>query len=278
MVRRKPTRRSSDKDLSGAGRFTQPIGPVAPCIPPGPTIVLLNDCRDLHNYGAQALTDGLISILTTSAPSATLLPIPSHWLHDKSNDFSGMVDGGEGLRHLRATFPSVADEFETVADDWLEGRGGPDAGEFLSRFEGADLIVLNGEGSIYRTNHTAIRELFLAWLAKERLGIPTVYVNGGLHLTGVVPILPGMVRKTFRSLDGVALREAWSLRNVQEYVPGLQAALFPDTAFTLTPEDAHVSGDVARISIAWVDRPTSVSLRARCLWILAAASSPRCTR
>ena len=57
-----------------------------------------------------------------------------------------------------------------------------------------------------------------------------------------------MVRKTFRSLDGVALREAWSLRNVQEYVPGLQAALFPDTAFALTPEDAHVSGDVASTS------------------------------
>jgi polysaccharide pyruvyl transferase WcaK-like protein len=156
-----------------------------------------------------------------------------------------MVDGGEGLRHRRATFPSMADQFETVADDWLEGRGGPDAHEFLSRFEGADLVVVNGEGSIYRTNHTAIRELFLAWLAKERLGIPTVYVNGGLHLTGVMPILPAMVRKTFRRIDAVALREAWSLRNVQEYVPDLPAALFPDTAFTLTPEDAHVSGDVA---------------------------------
>jgi hypothetical protein len=83
---------------------------------------------------------------------------------------------------------------------------------------------------------------FLAWLAKERLGIPTVYVNGGLHLTGVVPILPAMVRKTFRRIDAVALRDAWSLRNVQEYVPGLAAAaLFPDAAFTLTPEDPHVS-------------------------------------
>jgi polysaccharide pyruvyl transferase WcaK-like protein len=210
-------------------------------------MVLLNDCRDHDNFGAQALVDGLISILSTRAPTATLLPVPSHWMYDKATDLRCMVDGGEGLRYRRATFPTVADQFETISDEWLKGRGGPDADTFLRRFDGADIVVLNGEGSIYRTNHTAVRELFLAWLAKERLGIPTVYVNGGLHLTGVMPILPAMVRKTFRCLDAVAVREAWSLRNLEEYVPEVHGHLFPDSAFVLTTDDARESEVVARI-------------------------------
>jgi polysaccharide pyruvyl transferase WcaK-like protein len=158
-----------------------------------------------------------------------------------------MVGGGAAFRYRRATFPAVADQFETIADEWIDGRGGPGAQDFLGRFAGADLVVLNGEGSLYRTNHSAVRELFLAWLAKERLGIPTVYVNGGLHLTGVMPTLPAMVRKTFRTLDAVAMREAWSLRNLGEYVPEVGAHLIPDTAFTLNPNDALESDSVRNI-------------------------------
>jgi polysaccharide pyruvyl transferase WcaK-like protein len=106
--------------------------------------------------------------------------------------------------------------------------------------------VLNGEGSLYRANLSAIRELFLAWLTKARLGIPTIFVNGSLHLTGVGPILPAMARKAFRSIDGVAVREAWSLRNLEEYVPDVEAQLFPDAAFVLTPDEARES-DAVRI-------------------------------
>src|SRR6185312_17283704 len=103
--------------------------------------------------------------------------------------------------------------------EWTEGRGGPGAQEYLSRFEAADLVVLNGEGSLYRTNPSAIRELFLAWLAREQLGIPTVFINGMVHLTGVLPVLPAMVRKTFATLDAVAVREPCSLRNLRQYAP-----------------------------------------------------------
>ena len=56
--------------------------------------------------------------------------------------------------------------------------------------------MLNGEGSVYRTNLSAIRELFIAWLCKCHLGIPTIFVNATVHLTDVMPILPAMVRKT----------------------------------------------------------------------------------
>ena len=55
----------------------------------------------------------------------------------------------------KASFPEVADQFETVADEWLSGGGGPGAPEFLGPSPDADLVVLNGEGSLYRENLSA---------------------------------------------------------------------------------------------------------------------------
>ena len=240
------SRRSGEQDLP-SDAFTTPIGPVTPSRPPGPTIVLLNDCRDQINYGANALVDGLIAILFERMPNATIVPIPSHWLIDAAGGFDAFVNNGAGLRQPRATFPRVADQFDAVADAWLEGRGGPGAQVFLRSLDGADVVVLNGEGSIYRTNLSAIRELFLAWLAKERLGIPTVFVNGSSHLTDVLPVLPAMVRKTFPRLDAVAVREAPSLRNLEQYVPDIAAQLFPDSAFVFTTDDARTTPAVQLI-------------------------------
>ncbi len=97
------------------------------------------------------------------------------------------------------------------------------------------------------TTSSAIRELFLAWLAKERLGVPTVFVNGMVHLTAVMPILPAMVRKTFRTLDAVTVRDPYSLRNLAEYVPDVRATLIADSAFAIAPDaarDTAAVGDV----------------------------------
>jgi hypothetical protein len=222
--------------------------------PPGPTIVLLNDCRDQVNFGADVLVDGLIAILSRSLPGATLLPIPSHWLIE-SEYFAGFEGGGSDLWQPQTTFPAVADQFETIADEWLAGGGGRDVHEYLDRFRQADLVVLNGEGSIYRTNQSAVRELFLAWFAKQRLGIPTVFLNGMVHLTGVDAILPAMVRKTFRALDAVTLREPCSLRNLRRYVPEVHARLFPDSAFVYTRADARATEAVRAIGERIGDSP-----------------------
>ena len=98
---------------------------------------------------------------------------------------------------------------------------------------------MNGEGSVYRTNLSAIRELFIAWLCKCRLGIPTIFVNATVHLTDVMPILPAMVRKTLPVLDAVAVREPLSLRNLAHYAPSVDVQLIPDSAFALTSADAR---------------------------------------
>ena len=134
-------------------------------------------------------------------------------------------------------FPLLADEFEIVADNW-QSKPGPGVVDYLKKFNGVDLVVLNGEGSIYRQNISAQRELFLAWFAKTRLGIPTIFINGTVHLTNVVPILPAMLKKSFGALDAVAVREPVSLRNLHQYAPNIPARMIPDSAFYLAFEPA----------------------------------------
>ena len=198
-----------------------------------PTIVLLNDCSDQANYGALALVDGLKQIISAAVPNHRLVTIPSHWLMDASHGFAAFWNGGKGLVQPQALWPEVADQFEIVAEEWLAGRGGPGASAFLARLSGADVVVLNGEGSLYRTNLSAIRELFLAWFARTQLNIPTLFLNGLVHLTLVMPILPAMLRKTFAVLDGVAVRDPFSLRNLSEFAPSRLARFVPDSAYAL---------------------------------------------
>lgn len=214
---------------------------VAPVPPPvatgdGPVVTLINDTRDQISFGSVSLSEGLIGIVQAVNPTATILPIPSHWLVEIAAS-SPFVGGAAGRRQPPAPWPTVCDQFEAVADEWLAQPAG--GNEFLDRLRAADAVVLNGEGSLYRRNQSAVRELFMAWLSKERLGLPTAYLNGGLHLTRVLPILPAMTRKTFGVLDAVALREPRSLANLAEFAPGVAGRIVPDAAFWFTPADVR---------------------------------------
>jgi polysaccharide pyruvyl transferase WcaK-like protein len=199
-------------------------------------LLLVNDCRDQINYGSEALMEGLLHIITTAVPDYTLRLIPSHWLIEAGYasafyNGSSLVQPGES-----AIWPAVADQFECIADEWLAGRGGRGASAFLEKLEGVDIVIVNGEGSMYRTNISAIRELFLLWLAKTRLGIPAVFLNGLVQLSLIMPVLPAMVRKTFSVLDAVAVRDPYSLRNVQEFMPEIPVRVLPDSALALPVE------------------------------------------
>ena len=209
-----------------------------------PVLLLLNDCRDQINYGAEALVEGLLHIITATIPDHTLRLIPSHWLIE-SGISSAFYEGSSlTLPGEAAIWPEVADQFECIAEEWLAGRGGRGVDAYREKLDGVDVVILNGEGSMYRTNVSAIRELFIAWFAKTKLGIPTVFLNGIVQLTLVVPILPAMMRKTFSVLDAVAVRDPYSLRNVKEFIPEIPVRLFPDSALALPVEIDNPSPDV----------------------------------
>jgi polysaccharide pyruvyl transferase WcaK-like protein len=190
-----------------------------------PRILLLNDTRDQNNWGSIALTDALVAILRNSCPRMDLRCIASTslWTSTSQAGKTSMV------------LPDVADDYEETAATWQAGKGGPEAKAFIKLARWADLIIYNGEGSIYRRNHSAIKALFMSWYARTVLGTPCAYLNGGLHLTHVEPFLPPMAQKTLPQLDAVTIRESWSMKCAQEFVPHLAAELLPDSVFYYAP-------------------------------------------
>jgi polysaccharide pyruvyl transferase WcaK-like protein len=191
-----------------------------------PRILLLNDTRDQNNWGSVALTDALVAILHESCPQMDLRCIPSISLWTSTSKAGA----------LTMVLPALADDYEETAFAWQKGRGGSEADAFIRQVKWADLVIYNGEGSIYRRNHSAIKALFMSWYARKILGKPCAYLNGGLHLTHVEPFLPPMARRTLLELDAVTIRESWSLQCAREFVPGLEAELLPDSAFYYAPE------------------------------------------
>jgi polysaccharide pyruvyl transferase WcaK-like protein len=224
------------------------VPPQAPGQPSGAavatsTVVVLNDCGDQGSFGTSALMDGLEVLLRGAMPGVDLRSVPSHWLIEAAS-LREFPSGG-GLRQPQAVFPEVSDQFDEVADQWLAGTGGPGVASYLAKLGGADLVILNGEGSIFRTNVSAVRELFLVWFGKTRLGIPAMFANGSVHLTDVLPILPAMVRKSFGALDAVVVREPASLRNLRSYAPDVSARVLADSAYALSSDIAD-PGPTAR--------------------------------
>lgn len=186
-----------------------------------PRILLLNDTRDQNNWGSVALTEALLAILREACPTMSLHSIPSISLwSSKARDGS-----------VTMVLPELADDYEETARVWQAGRGGREAERFIKQALWADLVIYNGEGSIYRRNHSAVKALFMSWYARKILGKPCAYLNGGLHLTHVEPFLPPMARRTLQALDAVTIRESWSLQCAREFAPGVEVELLPDSVF-----------------------------------------------
>jgi len=204
------------------------------------TILMLNDTTDHDNWGSIAGAEALKAIISETCPGVRIESIPSAWATRKYRRMSPKLGGGVywGKHVIRDMFsgpfpfaPSVADEYEVTADDWLKGGGGVATAELMDKLRSADAVVFQAEGATYRTNSSAIRCLFALWLARTRFGIPALFLNGSVTLTVVDPVLPAMVKKTFGAIDGVAVREPFSLRSLEEWVPEVEAKLVPDSVF-----------------------------------------------
>ncbi len=212
-------------------------------------ILLINDNSSHPNWGAQATPFALKRILQRSLPEAEIEVFSWDWLRYRYRRLRiplfGEVLWREGtwgpLRPLlsRVTtfvefFPQVADDFDAFADSWLAGSGGPQAVEFLAIARTADVVVYNGENSIYRNTEEGCHSLFLLWLSRTRLGKASCIVNHTADLNDVRPIMNAMVQLVDPVLDLVATREPCSLRNLHEL--GVHnAVLFPDVVFAEDP-------------------------------------------
>jgi polysaccharide pyruvyl transferase WcaK-like protein len=221
-----------------------------------PKILVLNDTRDQPNWGSQACAQALIDILIDRVPGAEIETYPAKWIFRKYRTRPGWLGGqpyrvrklGRIERRVTRPFafaPSVVDEFEHLADRWLDGRGGPGADQYVADLRRMDAVVFNAEGSTYRANYAARLGLFMLWLARTRFNVPSFFLNGTVALTDVDRVLPGMVRRTFRVLDAITVRESASQRNLAQYVPDAKVELVPDSVFAFTPDLTHAASPAA---------------------------------
>jgi polysaccharide pyruvyl transferase WcaK-like protein len=224
-----------------------------------PRVLVLNDTRDQQNWGSQLCAQALVDILSARVPDAEISTYPSSWFFQQHRMFPRWL-GARAYRTDRvgrfarrftkplAIAPWIVDEYDYIADRWMRGEVGPGPAEYLRDLANVDAVVFNAEGCTYRTNRVAVMGLFMLWLARTRYGVPSFFLNGTVALTDVDRVLPGMVRHTFPVLDGISVREPWSLRNVAHYVPGARVELVPDSAFAYEPDvNGPVSPETAQL-------------------------------
>ena len=214
-------------------------------------ILLINDNSAHVNWGAQASPPALIGIIRQNLPHGEITALSHAWLACSYHRKMNYLLGGRLIREktrprivrkflnrcstLEMFYPRVADDFDHWSDEWLAGRGGPQADEFLGLAENSDIIIYNGENSIYRNTPEGCHGIFLLWLAKTRLNKISCIVNCTSQQNTVRPIMPGMIRMVFPKLDLVAAREPCSLVDLCSL--GIKnAELFPDVVFALQPD------------------------------------------
>ncbi|NOZ55945.1 MAG: polysaccharide pyruvyl transferase family protein [Calditrichaeota bacterium] len=209
-------------------------------------LLFLNDNRAHPNWGAEATPSAIDALFEEKIPEGKRVWLSWDWLRSQHRrlrrPLPDLTYEPRKLRHgrwmlnrfsrPRNFFPRVADDLDRFADEWLAGEGGPMAERFLEELEGSDVLVYNGENSLYRNTLEGTRALFLLWLSKTRVGKTTCIVNHTAHLTQVRPMMTAMVRKVYPVLDLVTCREEASWELLQGM--GIEEAeLVPDVVYWL---------------------------------------------
>ncbi|MBW2121983.1 MAG: polysaccharide pyruvyl transferase family protein [Deltaproteobacteria bacterium] len=99
--------------------------------------------------------------------------------------------------------------------------------------EECDLVVINGEGSIYDTQRTGRMNLFIAYLAKRHFGKPCILVNHTADIGN--ECMAEMVSRVYPLLDDIVFREHLSAEKCSAFVRGDNSTLGADAAFTYRP-------------------------------------------
>lgn len=177
-------------------------------------ILLLMDNRGDSNWGSQATTNALATLLQTRFPGAELCGLPR----------SACRPEGQIKRSLAT---------------WLVQRGSSWAVDALSagwrdQFEWADLVVVNGEGTLH-PQPQALRWICTVTALAKRYHKPYWIVNCSLKCLG--DPTQALFAEFFKGAEHVAAREPVSCREMLALTPtAIQAA---DCAWLTTPAPEH---------------------------------------
>ena len=245
-------------------------------------VLVLTDGSNNSNWGSRAMVPAINDMLEDAIPGINVKWIKRPWLDRNFRRFrmppalTVLYDqrrmptkvAGILYRCSRPTefFPRIVDQFEYMADEWMAGRGGPFADEFIAMVRESDVIVHNGAGHMHENKTAGCRALFLLWFAKTRLAKPACEINQSSAVSAMThPIMPGMMRLVYPILDTVTAREPGSLRDLLDL--GIEnAQLVPDVVFYLDTNDDG--------GVAFREWKTKAGLDGRSYFCLSAGALP----
>lgn len=223
-------------------------------------VYLVNDTSKASNWGCRATTDAFKKMIIECGGDITHTLylssmqkineyIPNKKLRLIENYSSSVLKripkGRTTIQHLnrrliesnwnkisgkRDTIPECLDEFETFAEQVMQGE--ILQAESLALKE-CDLVIINGEGSIYDRQRKGRMMLFIAYLAKKHFQKPCILVNHTADIHD--PIMAKMVSHVYPTLDDVVFREPLSAKACANFVHKDNSLLAADAAFTYRP-------------------------------------------
>jgi tetratricopeptide (TPR) repeat protein len=166
------------------------------------------------------------AVRVAARPVAVLLNDTSRWYHwGCTGTSTGLRDGiaargyevrGVPITRLATLGFTPGDDFDDPAAFAALAAADPDLTDLLAQ---AKVVVVNGEGSLHGLTPTALRLLYLAWIAKARFGAALHIVNHSCYpdSTGAPPQgrALDLYAKVYRAADHVAVREPLSLAQVR---------------------------------------------------------------
>lgn len=218
-------------------------------------MLLVSDNRDNANWGSRATTMALLELMAAAglSPSDRVMdaevrsrvaladgPVTGRLLRRPAVARlagAGLARGGRTrstLERLGVRDAASDDPVQTVRR-WRRSGREPLA-EWIARVEGADAVVINGEGSMIFTTPSRLEQRFhlaVMQLAHEA-GVPFAYLNALVADPANGPRNAATVAATQRLLPQARLvttRDPWSQAFLREVAPEVDSVYVPDSVF-----------------------------------------------
>ena len=206
-------------------------------------IFLFNDSRSQNNWGCRATTEALISLIEESENELIGTLEVEEISSIKLNRFSKKIKNfikkfnyfytfsrkifwlTKKLRGPNASYLESMQDFERFSkriflnEVWQE---------YLPDLKTCDLVLVNGEGSIYSSEQKGFMTLFICWFAKNKLNKKCILVNHTADLSNKK--MMKLAEEIYPILDDVSYRDPISDKKYN-YLVKNEDTFVPDAAF-----------------------------------------------
>lgn len=210
-------------------------------------VLLVNSGLKSSNWGLQVATSALIRAINEAGGDGLVVEIESvdqSFLFVKSTIRPSKVGMllqfltnpafiesriGQKLFRPKLPVPKTSDDLKSSTNKFLEQRHKSSHRKIIDQLVWADIVIFQGEGSVYLNNYSARAGFFILWLAKKIYRKKIAFLNGSAGVTSDFPILAGFIQRIEPMCDGFAVRENASREMLKNF--GIETLTIADTAF-----------------------------------------------